>query len=161
MTTQARHARFSDMASDVKARLDALRVFAAVEKCNATKFEDVAEMFRHVSQYPVAIVVIGPADYPTNEPRAPAQRIRETQVGILIACEYSAEADSGAVTVWDLEDAVDRSFTPLNGDRTPIKINDVYYSPDGSMSLKSDDGFALRWFRLKATDPVQERTVLT
>ena len=28
MTTQARHARFSDMASDVKARLDALRVFA-------------------------------------------------------------------------------------------------------------------------------------
>lgn len=146
------------MASDIKSRLTGLSLFKAVESCSATDFEKVAARFVDFSLFPAAIVIIGPAEYPDQAPRAPAQRLRETQVGILIAGIYNAEPDEDADTVWDLEDAVDRNFTPADTAKTPVLVNGVYYSPIRSIPVGGCDGLAVRLLTLKAEDPVQART---
>jgi len=152
----SRHALLKEMAEDVDARIKDLGIFEQTHVCQATRLKDVVEKVTHLVRFPAAIVLVGDGEYPDGEGFDFAQPDRFMCVTILIVGRWSAADDEDADDVWDLEDAVDRSFTPDDGEG-PVTINGVEYRAQRTTAVDVGARRAARALRLEAIDTVQSR----
>lgn len=150
-----RHARLSDIAADVVARIQALKIFAdatAVAAIRAVELEQVVAAVQEVWRLPCCLVTVGASEYMTDSPR---RRTRETRIGCVVAGEYDAGRDAGAADVWDLVDAIDRSFQAPGGTAWLV-INGVTYIPNGIEPVPAGANRTCYALVLRAIDPVTD-----
>lgn len=152
-----RHATIREIAADLKARLVALDLFQDVLVCRSTSLPRLLDFIGALIRLPAAVIIIGPADYPADDPHAPPQRRRDLEPGIVVVGEYSAEPDAGDSDVWDLIDALDRSFTP-GADNVLVTLSGVEYSPLSMTPISAGDDRSAYLITLRAIDPVQSRS---
>lgn len=157
--TTPRHITIDEMVADIEARLTDLGVFESVNHCQATRFADVIDAIGFINRFPAALVLIGPAEYPAETPRAPAQRIRIMQVALLIVGAFSADFDKGTGATWDLVDRVDRAFMPTAAaPRTAITLDGVIYHPLKIDPVDVGENRSAYVLTLEAVDPVTDRS---
>jgi len=158
MSTE-RHATINEQVADLKARLQGLGIFQDVLVCKSTSLQRLLDIIQTLALLPAAILVIGPAEYPDADPDAPPQRDRVIEPGIVVVGEYSADTDAGDADVWDLVDAVDRSFTPpAAAPNTLVSINDVEYTPLSMVPLNAGEDRSAYMLTLRAIDCVISRS---
>jgi len=159
--TTPRHITIEELVADIEDHLKDLDCFDTVTHCQATRFQDVVDTIGNIAVFPAAIVLIGPAEYPAETPRAPAQRIRIMQVAILVIGTFSADFDRGADNTWDLVDRVDRAFMPTAAaPREPIQLDGVYYHPLKMDPVAVGENRSAYSLTVQAIDPVTDRSTV-
>ncbi len=112
--------KISDIAADIKARLDASGKFKDLRLSTLTSYEQLLKVIPDISTLPAAVICVGTVE-PGN-----AGATRQVKPGIVVVDSFEADLDSRSAGVWDLADAVADLFAGDPGE--PLVINDVIYT---------------------------------
>jgi hypothetical protein len=155
--TQYRHATIREQVDDLCDRLLSLGVFASVSSCAATELNQLLDAVDAMVALPGALVLVGDADWSAGGGSLSAT-VRTVRPHIVVVGSYSAAADAGADTVWDLVDRVARSFQPALGAQPPVVIDGVYYSIRAMSPVPAGGDRAAYSMELEAVDAADTRS---
>ena len=156
-----RHVHIGDLVTAVKSRITTLcTTLDSVDSTQATNYEALVKLATNWQHLPAAIVVMGP--FETDDGiGAPARRVRNINLGVLLISEYDGGFDRGSTELWALLDEVDDAFMPAESrgeDVTkPVTILQDWLIPSGWTPVEAKQR-AAGVYNLIVVDPVKSRS---
>lgn len=154
-TTTVRHATYAELTAGLKTLLETLSLFQAVEVLPATSFAQVVTYVSSLLKCPACVIVAGPAEY-TGGSR---QRVRESDITLLVVGEFSAALDAGAAAAYALVDATAAAFLPDADGEGPVTVEGVIFNPVSIQPIDVGENRTAFAVRVRGRDAMQDRAV--